>query len=78
MAEADPVILPIMKTQILQQGSPFQILFDLDSLKSDPGIGPRMLFVCFIINQGIGANEEGIPFSQMVNAAVRLIDSFSA
>lgn len=78
MAEPDPVVVAIVEDRGRQKGGPVQIFADFDALKTDPGIGPGVLFVSFIVDELIRADEECIAFAQTPGAAAGLIVSDAA
>ena len=56
VAEPDAVVFSVVEIRSLQKGSPLQIFFDLDPLKTDPGVSPGMIFIRFVVDQCVGAD----------------------
>ncbi len=64
VTEPDPVILAVVEDRCRQKRGPLQIFMNLDALKTDPGIGPGILFVGFVVDEFVRADEEGVAFAQ--------------
>ena len=77
VAEPDAVVFSVVEIRSLQKGSPLQIFFDLDPLKSDPGVSPGMIFIRFVVDQCVGADQEGVALRELVDVPVCFVDPFS-
>ena len=70
--------MAIVKNRSRGKRGPFQISADLDALKPDPGVGPGLLFVRFIVDKLIRTDQEGIAFFQPVHGVVDPVVSLSS
>ena len=77
MAQSDTVVLPVVEIRRFQKRGSFQILFDLDTLETNPGIGSWIVLIRFIVNQRIGTDQKGISLGKMVKMSVCFINAFS-